>query len=984
MSDKKQLPAATIIVASVLIIFNRVMLSSVTIPMTGSSKYVIYTSMLAVSIIGASLIPIYMGFHAEKFQQRNTLFDLGKMYVIYIVISLLSIIFNFIVFDVTTIKYLWDFLFPISQNAQPYATAIVLIYLVGPIMIRFFDRLEPVKLKQLFIIASILAVFLPTLFGKDIWALQAGGQILFDGYLVLLGYYMQRINLLNHKYKLLKLLTSGLIYLVMTLVMGAISNSLYNDYSTINRFNVPFSIFALFLAIYLFDTLENSNIKFKLSFNQITVFLISTVMITTQPVNINSIANFMKVSEQLAPFNWLLMIVKNIVILAIPIIVLSYLILSLLNNQRIKRLIYKVSPKSINDAFTKLNQTWQYLWRHKHIVLVFASFYFMTALQKEIITYVVLKTNLLRNLLNCFFAGQPAIVLTSLILMACFFILYLVFNRFWYAYGIMFVTELIITVASTLKIILRHEPILPTDMSSLTSTGDILKMISPVVVVAGFLAIIISFILFIWLQHKDARTIKMAIKLRIINILVLMILLSGTFFVNHANLLPARICNIFKIQKMFYDQEDGARVNGPILQFINNLDVSVMDKPEGYSKAAVQKVMKKYDQEAKNINVSRQKWAKNQTFIYILNESFSDPNRVPNLKVAGNPIPNVMALKKETTSGLMMSSGYGGGTANMEWQSLTGLNLSLLSPTLTTPYSQLVSSIDTNPNITNLFDQKVAIHPYNASLYNRKDVFKRFGFQQFYYEGSSKNKLKYTDKVPASSFISDESAFKETERLITKNNQKSQFIQLSTMQNHLPYSSSDGSMALPISGTAIGDNGDAINNYVERIRYTDKAVKEFIDTIDQSKRPITVVWYGDHLPGIYFGDSMTKYGIQLHQTDYFIYNNKAGAKNITTQQIVSPYSFSSMAMAQANIKVTPYYALLTKLTDKVPASIPNPYTSGDDIDGSQVFVLNNGKTEQKSELSKTEKRTLHDYELIQYDIVAGKQYSAKWATQKAK
>ena len=38
----------------------------------------------------------------------------------------------------------------------------------------------------------------------------------------------------------------------------------------------------------------------------------------------------------------------------------------------------------------------------------------------------------------------------------------------------------------------------------------------------------------------------------------------------------------------------------------------------------------------------------------------------------------------------MISSGLGGGTANMEYMTLTGLPVSNFSPTIATPYTQVV------------------------------------------------------------------------------------------------------------------------------------------------------------------------------------------------------------------------------------------------------------------------------------------------------
>ncbi|MCQ4948003.1 hypothetical protein NE602_27885, partial [Bacteroides cellulosilyticus] len=70
-----------------------------------------------------------------------------------------------------------------------------------------------------------------------------------------------------------------------------------------------------------------------------------------------------------------------------------------------------------------------------------------------------------------------------------------------------------------------------------------------------------------------------------------------------------------------------------------------------------------------------------QNIIFNLSESFSDPRRVPGIKLAHDPMPNIERLKKNNTSGLMISSGYGGGTANMEYMTLTGLALCNFSPT---------------------------------------------------------------------------------------------------------------------------------------------------------------------------------------------------------------------------------------------------------------------------------------------------------------
>lgn len=72
-----------------------------------------------------------------------------------------------------------------------------------------------------------------------------------------------------------------------------------------------------------------------------------------------------------------------------------------------------------------------------------------------------------------------------------------------------------------------------------------------------------------------------------------------------------------------------------------------------------------------------------------------------------------------------------------------------------------------------------------------------------------------------------------------------------------------------------------------------------------------------------------KYGLEQHQTDYFIYNNKYSREQAATlnKEVVAPNNFGAMALEHANIKVTPYYALLTEVSNHLPALTIDPTES---------------------------------------------------------
>ena len=72
--------------------------------------------------------------------------------------------------------------------------------------------------------------------------------------------------------------------------------------------------------------------------------------------------------------------------------------------------------------------------------------------------------------------------------------------------------------------------------------------------------------------------------------------------------------------------------------------------------------------------------------VVVLSEALSDPTLVPGVGLDEDPIPFTRRLMATTTSGAMLSPQVGGGTANMEFEALTGLSLSQCQAQLTSPY----------------------------------------------------------------------------------------------------------------------------------------------------------------------------------------------------------------------------------------------------------------------------------------------------------
>nr|WP_275400424.1 alkaline phosphatase family protein [Enterococcus faecium] len=668
------------------------------------------------------------------------------------------------------------------------------------------------------------------------------------------------------------------------------------------------------------------------------------------------------------------------------------LVLILFYLQKIK-FIHRFIEHFAFDSLEQLTQRWKKrihcFFVYKNYFLVAAFFYCFTFVQIYVLEPKEGWKEAIQVTLKIFAQRQAPMILTVIIIMGFFFLLLLISNRFWYAFTATLIINLLLTISTVVKMEMREEPIFPSDLKMLSGLSELLSMVSPVLLIVGGLILLLLLITSVIVQRRLQKqySFKIHWKRRFISIAILLVCFSGVFFINHRNSPSFLLFNLFKVNKTFFNQQGAVKDNGPVIQFLNNIDIKIMEEPADYSEEKINEIMKKYNTKANEINQTRNDWLNNQTIVLNLSESFSDPARVPNLTVPRDPIPYIKSIMAEGTGGLMLSVGYGGGTANMEWEGLTGLSISNLSASLVTPYTQLVERQKISPNITDLFEEKIAIHPFTAALYRRKQVFDKFGFDRFYYLDSP-NKLTYTDKIEQSPRISDESAYKETLKALQSNTKTSQFIQLSTMQNHMPYDDYYSELNYTAEGTAVIPNRrKELQTYMQGLHYTDTAVKEFVQEIDKIDKPITFVFYGDHLPAIYSGNDSKKYGLEQHQTDYFIYSNKYSREQATTlnQAVVAPNNFGAMALKQANIKVTPYYALLTEVSNHLPALTIDPTESlSNRFNGKQVFVTEDSQIIQEKNLTKKQKEILEDYRLIQYDLVAGNQYSSTWATQKIK
>jgi phosphoglycerol transferase MdoB-like AlkP superfamily enzyme len=371
-------------------------------------------------------------------------------------------------------------------------------------------------------------------------------------------------------------------------------------------------------------------------------------------------------------------------------------------------------------------------------------------------------------------------------------------------------------------------------------------------------------------------------------------------------------------------------------------------------------IVQRYGAAAGAVNAARSPAAlEDVNVVVVLSESFSDPTQLEGIELEEDPIPFTRELMDATTSGEMMAQRYGSGTANMEFETLTGMSTSQFDPRLMTPYQMLVPRFDAFPSFVGLTKSlgytDVAVHPFDTYMYRRETVYPILGFDDFL----GRSEMSMRKYIQDSPFVSDNSAFTEVLRQIDTHDEPV-FTHLVTMQNHFPMGDSyDAPMT--IRGVS-GSTEEEAAAYVRGLNYSDRALRKFVTTLQESDEKTSVLFFGDHLPPIWPDEVVERNGpVGMRTTPFFLWSNYLPLQ--TPQPLTSPIFFMPLLMDQLGAPLPPYYELLRQLHAVVPAMRAGVLYDGE------------GNPIDREDLSPETRQLLRDYRLVQYDLSVGQRYS---------
>ncbi|GAB2701776.1 LTA synthase family protein [Paenibacillus thermoaerophilus] len=537
--------------------------------------------------------------------------------------------------------------------------------------------------------------------------------------------------------------------------------------------------------------------------------------------------------------------------------------------------------------------------------------------------------------------------LNVLLVGSLFFVLIALIGRTRWAFWILFAALFLLGLISGIKLKMLGVPLLPWDFVLTGETQDMVQYLTNIFTlptVSGFI-VFVGLHLFVlykldWVEKKwnwQERGILAVVGLAVLGVL--------TFEK------PVSLHRALSVSNMPWDQAENVRVNGLALTMLNNTHLMKREAPDGYNRETIEAFLPAEDRKPELPGVK-------PNVIVILGESFWDPTQIPGVTFNEDPVPTFHKLMKEYSSGWLLSPQFGGTTANVEFEVLSGLSMRFL-PQGSIPYNQYMTrGIDSLAGIFSRHGYNaVAISPFHSWFFNSKQVYKNLGFNQFL-------SIEFFRPEYSGPYIAD----KEVGRMIVdeaKSTDGPDFIFANTMENHFHFYPGKFPEN-PFTATAPGASAGAVGQLetlARGMRGTDEMLKMIVDYFEQSSEPTVVVFFGDHLP--YLGDDYQVYKEtgwisgpddpdfleKIYRTPVFVwdnYLNKPREDLGMSPSFLGPYVLNRIGMP--GTAVTDYlYALYREMPVIPPQNYYEKY----------------GVSAEK----------LKPYEQLQYDVLFGEQYA---------
>ncbi|MCI2056312.1 MAG: LTA synthase family protein [Oscillibacter sp.] len=385
--------------------------------------------------------------------------------------------------------------------------------------------------------------------------------------------------------------------------------------------------------------------------------------------------------------------------------------------------------------------------------------------------------------------------------------------------------------------------------------------------------------------------------------------------------------------------------------FCHNFTTYTVDRPDGYSRVEAESwEIGDVPGQGADVNV-----------IMVMNEAFSDLTDCGAFSYAPeeDPLKNFHAAQESAhcVSGHVVVPGFAGGTANTEFDVLTGMQTNALSATTTSAFRAVNQNLDSMFRVFNTDGYTTEfLHPGDAWFYNRENVYQWLGAQSIEFAKDMTNPA-YKGRWVTDDYMAGqlEEHFASAIAAGTP-----LFNYTTTIQNHMSYTADKygADYAFPALQTTADLSSEAetlLKVYIEGVRDADAMLGRLTDYFSQSDEPVVLVFWGDHLP--YLGDGQLAYNelnlgltpedggtenyLRAYETPYVIWANDAAAQTLDWDKTVASldlpedgtlsacYLGSTVLELTGRSEESPWFAYLSEVRRELPVIQRQTYMTAD-------------------------------------------------------
>ncbi|MBR4027951.1 MAG: sulfatase-like hydrolase/transferase, partial [Lachnospiraceae bacterium] len=323
------------------------------------------------------------------------------------------------------------------------------------------------------------------------------------------------------------------------------------------------------------------------------------------------------------------------------------------------------------------------------------------------------------------------------------------------------------------------------------------------------------------------------------------------------------------VASYFTNIAQGYENYGFVYSFSSGVIDRGMDKPENYTEEVVDEIMATVEREKETTTVTAEN-APN--IICVLLESFVDPNEFNFMTYSNDPTPTFHYLEENFTSGYLNVPVIGAGTANSEFEILTGMRLHYFG-TGEYPYKTILKKTDCEgiaADLKSIGYGTHAVHNNGGNFYSRVNAFSMMGFDSF----TSKELMNITEFTPNGGWAEDSILVEETIKTLTSTPNQPDFTYTITVGAHGEYPT-EQVIETPYC-EVYGLEEEAVKNqwtyYMHQLNKTDQFISGLISELEKLEEDTIVVFWGDHLPTMGLTEEDMVSG-DIYKTKYVTWNN---------------------------------------------------------------------------------------------------------------